>query len=180
MSLLHLQPMFMPTRNIFLIVMVIGFLPFPTSAQEYCFLADTPDSEMVDQCFPNESDCNDAWQECSDSPNCYTVGTRCVNQDGTYEAPEAYEITERINNPIESTDFFALMHKLYRGVMMIIIPILVLFIVYSGFMFVSSQGNSEKLNKAKQNAKYATFGIAIILGAEIILSVVESFINALN
>ena len=143
------------------------------------------DSNTQEFCFETEAACDartSAIQQAGGQIySCYPVQT-CENQEivPTYEAPVAYEITNRIKNPLESNDIFELIRKLYRGIMMIIIPLLIVFVVYSGFIFVTAQGNDEKLKKAKANAKYAAIGIAIILGAEIIISILESLLTVLS
>ncbi|MBP6883739.1 MAG: hypothetical protein KBC06_00705 [Candidatus Pacebacteria bacterium] len=51
------------------------------------------------------------------------------------------------------------------GVIKIGIPIIALALIYSGFLFVAAQGNSEKLETAKKSLLYTIIGAAILLGA---------------
>jgi len=53
-------------------------------------------------------------------------------------------------------------------VLLIGIPIVTLAIIYSGFLFVTAQGNSEKLKKAKQTFIYTLIGAALLLGSYVI------------
>lgn len=103
-----------------------------------------------------------------------------IEVDPEYTPPEAYVIDERVNNPIQSTNVGELLDKLFRAVIIIVVPLLVLALVYTGLMFVTAQGNEEKLKTAKRNAKFIIIGIIIIMGARIFISIAESFINALE
>src|SRR5580692_2880238 len=46
----------------------------------------------------------------------------------------------------------------------IALPIIAVFIVISGFLFVAARGNSEKLSKARSNFMYVIIGALLILG----------------
>lgn len=52
-----------------------------------------------------------------------------------------------------------------KAAVFIMFPIAVVFVVYSGFLFVSAQGNSEELAKAKRNFFWTIIGVALLLGA---------------
>ncbi|MFC1756892.1 TrbC/VirB2 family protein [Patescibacteria group bacterium] len=55
----------------------------------------------------------------------------------------------------------------------------VIFIIYSGFLFVSSRGNEEKLKKAKATFMWTVIGVAILLGANVIADAVVNFMKTL-
>jgi len=48
------------------------------------------------------------------------------------------------------------------------VPVVALAIIYTGFLFVAAQGNSEKITKAKKALVYTLIGAAILLGAFIV------------
>lgn len=57
-------------------------------------------------------------------------------------------------------------------------PIIVLFLVYAGFLFVTAQGNDEKLESAKNVFKWTIIGAAILLGAELLSkAIIQTIIN---
>lgn len=56
---------------------------------------------------------------------------------------------------------------LYIGV-----PIVALAIIYTGFLFVKAQGNSEELIKAKKTLLYTLIGGALLLGAFVIANAI--------
>ncbi len=60
------------------------------------------------------------------------------------------------------------------------VPIAVLAIIYSGFLFVAAKGNPGKLEEAKKIFYFTLIGIAILLGAEILSKVIESTVTSLK
>ena len=58
--------------------------------------------------------------------------------------------------------------------------IVVLMIIYSGFLFVTARGNEEQLKVAKRSFTYAAIGAAILLGAKAIAIAIQSTVNALR
>ena len=59
-------------------------------------------------------------------------------------------------------------------------PIVVLFMVLAGFMFVTARGNEEQLTKAKTTLFWTMVGAAVIVSAKIIAEAVKSFGNQLS
>lgn len=79
-------------------------------------------------------------------------------------------INTKINNPIGPglntlEDFIA---KIIDIALVIAIPVLVLMIIYTGFLFVSAQGSKDKLTTAKKALVAVLIGGALILGAFVI------------
>lgn len=66
----------------------------------------------------------------------------------------------------------------------IVIPIgftvVVFFIIYSGFLFVTAAGNETTLEKAKKSILYAVIGAAILLGAWAIAKAIDATIKSLT
>ncbi len=58
-------------------------------------------------------------------------------------------------------------------------PLMVLAIIWTGFLFVKAQGNEGKISEAKNAARYTAIGIAIILGATLIKEILEATIKEL-
>ena len=67
-----------------------------------------------------------------------------------------------------------------KALVMIALPILTLFIVYSGFLFVAAQGNESKLTDAKKNFMYVILGALLILGAWIIATLIGGTVSQLT
>lgn len=85
----------------------------------------------------------------------------------------------QITNPIGSATLEELLLKIIEVVILISVPIIVLAVIYSGFLFVTAGGNETKLTKSKVMLMWTLVGAAILLGAEIIAEVVEETIDTL-
>lgn len=66
-----------------------------------------------------------------------------------------------------------------KALVMIALPVLTLFIVYSGFKFIAAQGNESKLSEAKQNFMYVIIGAILILGAWVIATLIAGTVSEL-
>jgi hypothetical protein len=86
-----------------------------------------------------------------------------------------------LKNPLGGIDSFAeLVNAIANIVFKIGVPVAVIFIIYSGFLFVSAKGNAEQLKSAKSTFFWAVIGTAVLLGAKIIATVIETTIKGLK
>lgn len=73
----------------------------------------------------------------------------------------------------------ALLVAILNILIIISIPIIVFFVIYAGFMYVTAQGNQEKVKTATRSLTYAVIGAVLILGAvaltQIIRNIIASF-----
>ena len=67
-----------------------------------------------------------------------------------------------------------------KALAMIALPIITLFLVISGFLFITAQGSEDKLKKAKLNFMYVIIGALLILGAWIIATLIAGTVNQLT
>lgn len=67
-----------------------------------------------------------------------------------------------------------------KAVVFILFPIAALFVVYSGFLFVAAQGNSEGLEKAKKNFFWTIVGVGLLLGAWALALLIKGTIDQLR
>lgn len=84
-----------------------------------------------------------------------------------------------LSNPICTTSLSQFLANLLRLVAQIAFPIIVLFMVYVGFMFISSQGNPEKLKEARTYFFWAVVGALLVLGAEALSRAIQATVNQL-
>jgi hypothetical protein len=82
-----------------------------------------------------------------------------------------------LKNPLSFTTVCGLLLALLDVALVIGIPIMVLFLVYAGFLFVLARGSQEGLKKAKANFFYTILGIALFLGAWTLGQIVAATIN---
>lgn len=87
--------------------------------------------------------------------------------------------TTKIVNPIKASSINGLIKTILEGVVKLGIPIIALAVIYSGFLFVSAQGNPEKISNAKKSFTYTLIGAAILLGAWGIAQLISETVLAL-
>ena len=85
-----------------------------------------------------------------------------------------------LNNPLAATSMQGFLGLLVDIIQIIIVPFIVVFIIYAGFMYVTARGNSENIKQATQALIYAVIGAVIILGAEIIGGIIANTANEFN
>lgn len=93
--------------------------------------------------------------------------------------PPANDQPVKIVNPIKAETINGLIKTILEGVIKIGMPIIVLAVIYSGFLFVSAQGNPEKVTDAKRALLYTLIGAAILLGSWAIAQLISETVLAL-
>ncbi len=84
-------------------------------------------------------------------------------------------------NPLRSniTSVSGFVEAILQAATYILFPIGVLFVVYAGFMFIKAQGKPEDLKTAKFNIVWVLIGLALILGAVALSTIIKGTINQL-
>jgi Type IV secretion system pilin len=82
-------------------------------------------------------------------------------------------------NPICTTSISQFLANMLKLVAQIAFPIIVLFMVYVGFLFISSQGNPEKLKEARNYFFWAVVGALLVLGAEALSLAIKATVDQL-
>jgi heme/copper-type cytochrome/quinol oxidase subunit 2 len=85
-----------------------------------------------------------------------------------------------ISNPLKANDLVAFIADVLDLVIQIGIPILVVMIIYVGFMFVAARGNPDKITKAKTAFMWTVVGAAIVLGAFVITTAIKNTVDRLK
>lgn len=87
-----------------------------------------------------------------------------------------------LQNPLSGsgiTSVEGLLTAILNVLLVIAVPLIVFFIIFAGFNYVTAQGNPEKVKAATRSLTYAIIGGVLILGATalsvIIGGVVDSF-----
>lgn len=91
-----------------------------------------------------------------------------------------FSLTSSLQNPLGENgdiDIIAFLQKLFNVMVKIALPFLILFAIYSGFMFVEARGNTDKLEVAKKNFLYVIIGAFIIFGAWMIATVLKGTVD---
>lgn len=71
----------------------------------------------------------------------------------------------------------AFLSALFQDIAEIGAVVLAIMLVYSGFLFVTAQGNETKLAEAKKSFTWVIIGGAVILGAWVLSEAIQTTIN---
>lgn len=89
----------------------------------------------------------------------------------------SFNVISHLDSSITSIEGFLV--ALLNIFIMIATPIIVLFIIYAGFLYVTAQGNTEQVKQATRALTYAIIGGIIVLGSvalsQILANVVSEF-----
>lgn len=86
----------------------------------------------------------------------------------------------RLKNPIKVKTLVDFLNLILELVVKIMTPIVILMIVYSGFLFVKAQGNPEELKTAKKAILWTIIGAVIVLGAFALSEAIKGTIDELQ
>lgn len=102
-----------------------------------------------------------------DSPDTST-GSNCGSSDG-------------LVNPLKGVcSFEEFLSAILAGVVQIGTIILIMMLVYVGFLFVAARGNAEKIQGARSALVWTVIGGLILLGATSIQLVIQGTVNSLQ
>ena len=87
-------------------------------------------------------------------------------------------ISAKLNNPIGVDSIVDLLEALLAIVVVLATPVIVFFIIYSGFLYVTAQGNAAKVEEATKSLTYAVIGGVLVLGAFAIAQIVKSLVDS--
>ena len=82
-----------------------------------------------------------------------------------------------LQNPLGSATFEELIAKLIDWLLVVTLPIIVLLILYAGFLFMISGVSPDQRKNAVNIVKYALIGYAIMLLAKVLVGVVMGFFS---
>jgi hypothetical protein len=87
----------------------------------------------------------------------------------------------QLQNPLNSqfSSIPAFIAGALKVLVIVALPIITLFIVVSGFMFVFARGNESKLSEARKNFVYVIIGALLILGAWMIATLIGGTVTQL-
>jgi hypothetical protein len=87
--------------------------------------------------------------------------------------------TEALTNPLQSDTIEGFLNNIVDVLVIFALPIIVFFIMYAGFLFVTARGSEEQIKKARTALLWAVVGGVIVMGAKIISEVIQGTAQAL-
>jgi hypothetical protein len=95
----------------------------------------------------------------------------------------AHAAVSTYKNPITYggiTDIPGLFLALVDLVFLIGVPVIVLFIIYAGFLFVSAGDNESEIKKAKTTFTWTVVGALVLLGAKALALAIQGTLTSLQ
>lgn len=97
---------------------------------------------------------------------------------GTSGGPPKKSI--QLQNPLKVDSIEKFFQLLIDILLIFATPIIVFFIIYSGFLFVTARGNEDQLKKAKTALLWTVIGAVLLLGANVLLDIIVNTVNQLR
>jgi len=87
----------------------------------------------------------------------------------------------KLESPLGTDDIKILLVTIIDNVVIKIGTIVaVMFLIYSGYLFVEARGNESKVTKARETFTWTIVGIAVLLGAKAIAMIVTKTIESVS
>jgi hypothetical protein len=80
----------------------------------------------------------------------------------------------------EITTIPAFLALVLNGLSLLLMPLVVIFIIYAGYLFVTAQGEEGKIQKARSALLWTIIGAGVILGAQIMARILQDTLTEFN
>lgn len=108
--------------------------------------------------------------------------------DGNPSPPDAGGIeggaqpgeTVGLINPLKAKSISEFLVAIVDVLLIFATPLIVIYIMYAGFKFVTAQGNPSEIESARAALLWAVVGGVIVLGAKLIIEVIDGTIKAFS
>ena len=84
-----------------------------------------------------------------------------------------------LQNPLKFTSIEKFIEGALQAAVMIALPIISVFIIWAGFMFIAARGNQSKLTDAKRNLQWVLIGATLILSAWVLATLIGGTVTQL-
>lgn len=113
---------------------------------------------------------------------CFFFSSIVVNAGNPAGGTGSLTIQTGIENPLgdDLKDIPSFIVAIINIVLLIGVPIVTLAIIYSGFLFLQAQGNSEKLGTAKKALLYSVIGAVLLLGAFVLAEAIKGTVDQIK
>lgn len=107
-----------------------------------------------------------------------TSGVALWLATGSIALAQAPTTAVALVNPLKVGSIAELLEAILNIVIVLATPIIVFFIIYSGFLYVTARGNAEQVKQASNALLYAVIGGVIIIGSVAIAAIVKNLVAA--
>lgn len=84
---------------------------------------------------------------------------------------------EELENPIRSTSIVELLEAFLAIIIVILIPVIIVMLIISGLLYVTAQGNAERLKLATRAFVFALIGGVIVLAGFAITAMIQAMVG---
>ena len=91
----------------------------------------------------------------------------------------AQQTPNGLQNPLKFEGIQNFVEGVLRAIVMIALPLITIFIVWAGFLFISARGKPDELNNAKRNFQYVIIGTILILSAWVLATLIGGTVTQL-
>lgn len=86
----------------------------------------------------------------------------------------------QLMNPIAYSDISSFIRAVLKAVVLILFPMVVLMLVYTGFLFVKAQGKEKEISDARRAFFWTVIGGLIVLGAQALSMAIEATVKEIE
>ncbi|MBP9717494.1 MAG: hypothetical protein KBD44_02140 [Candidatus Pacebacteria bacterium] len=90
-------------------------------------------------------------------------------------APDPIKVS--LQNPLRMDSLEEFLIAILNLIMVLMVPVIIFFIIYAGFKYVTARGNPGTISEATKALTYAVIGAVIILGAVAISQMIKSTVD---
>ncbi len=83
-----------------------------------------------------------------------------------------------LKNPLQSKTIEEFLLKIIDVILVFALPLIILYIMYAGYLFVTARGDTGQIETARTALLWSVVGGVIVLGARLIISVIQGTIQA--
>ena len=84
-----------------------------------------------------------------------------------------------LQNPLKSKTITGFLLTIIEVLLIFALPIIVLFIMYAGFLYVTARGDEGKIKTAHAALTWSIVGGVIVLGAELIINIIQTTVESI-
>lgn len=114
------------------------------------------------------------------SAPCSTAGSAPCTQTNPNSTSSGFNLNIKLNNPLKVNTIQDAIKLFVNAIVRLAIPVIVIFFLWSGLMFIFARGNPEKIRVAKNMFFYTIIGTLLILGAWTITNALVGTVNSIT
>jgi hypothetical protein len=108
--------------------------------------------------------------------NTVLIGILLVKHNFSFAAENKYTI----DPPLKIKDIHKFIAEFINWMINLGIVAATLFFIYTGFQFVAAKGNPDALVKAKNSFMWTVVGTLLLIGAKVLVKVIQNTLTGLN